>query len=243
MYVAYRVEEASSPDAAQSQPLILDTKDIYNLNALTPSSAEQRDYVRTEVLGFCEVGMVPFGLIPSTTTPASTVYRSPIENNNDNFYDDDNDDKNDNVNSKRMIPRNLRSLNMERPVLTNLAVKKEARSSGVGSKLLDACERTAAVEWRKAEMVLEVEDENAAARKWYQKRGYRVLFSDPTSKRYDVNGLFLKKRGCTRQILRKSLSFRAPQIISPSDEAKTPLLGSFEGVFRRLRENVLQATG
>ena len=229
MFVAYRVDEASSTDY-QSRPLILNMKEVYNLNANIMSN--EKDYVRGEVLGFCEVSTVPFGLAPST-------FNSALDDD-DNFFDYD--QQNDNMNSKRMLPKRMRYSETERPVLTNLSVKLEARRSGVGSKLLDACER-AARSWGKTEIVLEVEEENVAARKWYQKRGYRVLFSDPTSKRYDVNGLVLKKVRCTRQILRKSLAFRHPQSqLSRQDDTTRNTFDNFGlGVLRRLRDNVLQS--
>ena len=266
MFVAYRVEEAS-PNAALSQPLILNLRNVHNLASLDTatisslsSSGEQIDLVRGEILGFCEVSMIPFGLVPAISVSSSSVsnspmaYTSPLDNNNNNIFDngDENDDDNDTINSKRMIPRQMRNVNVARPVLTNLSVKKNARVSGVGSKLLEACERTARAEWGKSEMVLEVENDNVAAQKWYQKRGYRVLFSDPSSQRYDVNGFFLKKVGCTRQILRKPLNtFRAPQLVSTTSNNndtnnnninKSPLLDTFGGVLRRLRENVLQTS-
>lgn len=220
MFVAYKVEEAP-PDAAQSKPLILKVRDVNNLNEI--ATGETTDFVRGEVLGFCEVSMVPFGLAPVTMPPLP----------NGHIYDTAGGDK---LNSRRLVPKRMRNTDIPRPVLTNLSVKVEARASGVGSKLLQACERTASVELGRSELCLEVEDDNVAARIWYQKRGYRVLFSDPTSRRYDVSGLFLKKVGCTRQILRKSLNSFSPPEVSGSS------LNSFGGLnkaFKRLRENML----
>lgn len=221
MFVAYRVEEAA-PNAAQSQPLILNLRDVNNLNVL---AAAATDYVRGEILGFCEVSMVQFGLVPSDVPPLPSGY----------IYDDAGDD---NLNSKRLVPKRMRIADVPRPVLTNLSVKVDARSSGVGSKLLNACERIASGEWAKSEIVLEVEDDNVDAREWYQKRGYRVLFSDPTSRRYDVSGLFLRKVGCTRQILRKSFGFRRSAPVVSEEQS----FGGLNNVFRRLRDNVLQSS-
>lgn len=225
MFVAYRVEEASK-NAAQSYPLILNVRGVNNFNAM--ATGETKDFVRGEVLGFCEVSMVPFGLAPATMPPLP----------NGHFYDDAGDD---NLNSKRLVPKQMRNADVPRPVLTNLSVKVEARTSGVGSKLLQACERTALAELGRAELCLEVEEDNDVARTWYQKRGYRVLFSDPTSRRYDVSGLFLKKVGCTRQILRKSLnSFSAP-VVPESSKSSLDSFGGLNKAFKRLRENVLQS--
>ena len=98
-----------------------------------------------------------------------------------------------------------------RPVLTNLAVSRKARALGIGSKLLDRCERHVARNWKMNEIVLEVEDYNTRALKFYTKRGYEILYSDPASRRFDVGGLMLRKVRCTRQILRKTLTWQLAQ--------------------------------
>ncbi len=113
-----------------------------------------------------------------------------------------------------------RNLNTDqvRPVLTNLAVSRRARVLGIGSKLLDRCERHVAGNWEMNEIVLEVEDYNTRALNFYMKRGYEVLYSDPASRRFDVGGLVLRKVRCTRQILRKSLTWQRAQ---PAGEEST----------------------
>ena len=93
-----------------------------------------------------------------------------------------------------------------RPVLTNLAVAKHARKGGVGSKLVDCCEDHIRNVWKMNEIVLEVEDYNESALKFYTKRGFKVLYSDPASRRYDLSGLFPEKVRCRRDILRKVYS-------------------------------------
>jgi ribosomal protein S18 acetylase RimI-like enzyme len=98
-----------------------------------------------------------------------------------------------------------------RPVLTNLAVSSKARKSGIGSQLLEECERHIVRVWNLNEVVLEVEDYNKNALEFYGKRGYQVVFSDPASRRYDVNGLVLRKIRCTREIMRKNLTAQQPQ--------------------------------
>ena len=137
----------------------------------------------------------------------------------------------------------------DRPVLTNLSVAINARKSGVGSKLVDACEKTVSREWGKSEIVLEVEEDNVTASSWYQKRGYRVLFSDSISKRYDVGGLVVKKVPCTRQVLRKPLNNRSTTqratvaSINDSETSMTSPFNSFGSVgdaLKRLRENMQQ---
>ena len=98
-----------------------------------------------------------------------------------------------------------------RPILTNLAVSRKARTLGIGSKLLDRCERHVARNWNMNEIVLEVEDYNTQALNFYVKRGYEVLYADPASRRFDVGGLVLRKVRCTRQILRKNLAWQRAQ--------------------------------
>jgi ribosomal protein S18 acetylase RimI-like enzyme len=96
-----------------------------------------------------------------------------------------------------------------RAVLTNLSVKAEARGMGVGSKLMQCCERAVRDVWNMDEIVLEVEDDNPVAEAFYRKRGYRVVFEDPTSRRYDTSGLFLRQVRCKRKIMRKVLNGNA----------------------------------
>jgi len=99
-----------------------------------------------------------------------------------------------------------------RPILTNLAVSRRARTLGIGSKLLDRCERHVAGTWKMNEIVLEVEDYNTQALDFYTKRGYEIMYSDPASRRFDVSGLVLRKIRCTRQILRKDLTWQIAQM-------------------------------
>ena len=62
------------------------------------------------------------------------------------------------------------------------------------------------------EIVLEVEDYNTQALDFYTKRGYEIMYSDPASRRFDVSGLVLRKIRCTRQILRKDLTWQIAQM-------------------------------
>jgi ribosomal protein S18 acetylase RimI-like enzyme len=126
-----------------------------------------------------------------------------------------------------------------RAVLTNLAVSPIARKSGIGSKLLKACEDHVVRKWDMKEIVLEVEDYNGNALEFYSKRGYQIMFSDPASRRFDVGGLFLRKVRCTREILRKPLVLQ-----SAGQRAKEGEVGggvqrnrSYD-LFQRFRETV-----
>ena len=125
----------------------------------------------------------------------------------------------------------VNEMESDRPVLTNLAVSKTARELGIGSKLLDECERHVAYNWKFNEIILEVDDYNAPALDFYGKRGYDIIFSDPASRRYDVSGFFLKKVRCTRRIMRKVLALKIPQ--SESEEIKV-----FDFFFTKLMPKV-----
>ena len=94
-----------------------------------------------------------------------------------------------------------------RPFLSNLSVREDARKSGVGSALVDACE-AAILQWPRKyrEIVLQVEDKNTLARKFYEKRGYTALFADPACRRFDTNGLILRRVPTTKVTMRKKLS-------------------------------------
>ena len=244
MFVAYRVEEATA-DTALSKPLILNSREVYNLQSLPGATDQSKDYVRSDVLGFCEVTIVPFGIgAPVTINPRKSVLVPALVDSNGNFYDDDMPN-----NSPVTPPSPTRTNIADRPVLTNLSVAINARKSGVGSKLVDACEKTVSREWGKSEIVLEVEEDNVTASSWYQKRGYRVLFSDSISKRYDVGGLVVKKVPCTRQVLRKPLNNRSTTqratvaSINDSETSMTSPFDSFGSVgdaLKRLRENMQQ---
>lgn len=240
MFVAYKVEEASF-NAALSKPLILDLRGVFNLKSLAGAfDQNNNDYVRTDVLGFCEVTMVPFGLGAARPSNPQSLVATSLTDSNGNYYIEGD-------NSPNGIPpaseAPARTNYANRPVLTNLSVDMKARKSGVGSKLVEACERAVSREWGKQEIVLEVEDENALALSWYQKRGYRALFSDESSKRYDVSGLVVKKVRCTRRVMRKSLNSIMPSSTDSNSgsAAKSPF-DSFGGALKRLRENMMQAT-
>jgi ribosomal protein S18 acetylase RimI-like enzyme len=93
-----------------------------------------------------------------------------------------------------------------RPYLSNLSVVEYARQSGVGSKLLDACEK-AVLNWNAtySEIVLQVEEDNTSAIKFYKRRGWEFVFADPTCRRYDTSGLFLKETRITKYAMLKRL--------------------------------------
>ena len=96
-----------------------------------------------------------------------------------------------------------------RPYLSNLSVIESARQSGIGSRLVDACEE-AVLDWdaKHTEIALQVEEDNKSAIQFYKKRGYEYVFSDPTCKRYDTSGFFLKENKVTKFAMIKRLENR-----------------------------------
>jgi ribosomal protein S18 acetylase RimI-like enzyme len=91
-----------------------------------------------------------------------------------------------------------------RPVVSHLVVAERARTSGIGSRLLEACEKHILEFWRMDELTVEVIDEDVAsdvdaeqrgALSFFLKRDFDIIFSDFT---YDSNN-----RGINRRVLRK----------------------------------------
>jgi ribosomal protein S18 acetylase RimI-like enzyme len=209
MLVARRVIPMDSPEVAQSTPLILDWNQIYNMEERIPKNKKTptMDYVRGEILGFCEVTQRAYGL--------------------------GDDDK-----PRRMQSARQFSASSVRPILTNLSVKDEARKSGIGSQLVEACEATVA-QWETSngnvptEIILEVESDNEKALAFYKKRGYEEVFTDPACRRYTTSGFFLSKERCSKICMRKELSASG----SSSSEQKAPAM-DLSKMLQSIRENV-----
>jgi len=102
--------------------------------------------------------------------------------------------------------RSKSSSDRPRPYLSNLSVVEDARQSGVGSKLLDACEESVR-EWNAGhtEIVLQVEEDNLTAIGFYKRRGWEYVFADPTCRRYDTSGFFLRESRITKYTMIKRL--------------------------------------
>lgn len=96
-----------------------------------------------------------------------------------------------------------------RPYLSNLSVVPNARQSGVGGALLNACE-DAVRNWNAnhTEIVLQVEEDNQIAIQFYRRRGWEIVFADPTCRRYDTSGFFLKESRITKYAMIKRLEQR-----------------------------------
>lgn len=93
------------------------------------------------------------------------------------------------------------------PYLANLSVSRFARQSGVGSKLLDASEEIVR-EWKAGykTMVLQVEQDNIDAIQFYKKRGWKFVYADPTCRRFDTSGFFLKESRVTKYAMVRDIS-------------------------------------
>jgi ribosomal protein S18 acetylase RimI-like enzyme len=115
-----------------------------------------------------------------------------------------------------------------RPVLRNLMVAEHARNSGIGTRLLEACERHVQTHWQMKELVVEVDDLQSdstnqgeeqdqqlvcedtplrsSAVEFFRRKGYDVVLSDPESTRYDeVTGQITGQIQCRRDVMRKVL--------------------------------------
>jgi ribosomal protein S18 acetylase RimI-like enzyme len=138
---------------------------LLDLSKVNNLATQRGDFVRGDVLGFVEVTQRSYGLGGEQLG-----------------LDDE---------SRAQLRTN--SHYSTRPVLTNLSVDYEARGSGVGGRLLEKCEQQVQRKWFMNEIILEVEDDNINALNFYTKRGYKELFEDPASRRYDTNGLILRQ--------------------------------------------------
>jgi len=160
----------------------ISSNEIFNIKSLKGAS----NFRRGEIIGFVDITEKNIGIAESMENDVS-------ESNEEN------------TTSQRKM----------RPVLTNLAVKKEARKSGVGSRLVDTCEK-AVLAWdppmasrEHSKMILQVEESNSNAQTFYEKRGYKVLFKDPSCRRLDSSGLLLKKVPTTKICYIKDLKSRS----------------------------------
>jgi len=198
MFLAYEVKRVTGMTAVLSQPLLLDDEllKVCNRERIRDEEDDDDYYVRGDLLGFVEITQRPYGLGNTLESSSSSEI---VATEYDTLSGSIND-----------IPM--------RPVLTNLAVLRGARRYGIGSKLVDACEKHVCKRWNMNEIVLEVEDYNTKGVEFYRRRGFEILFSDPASRRYDINSSFwLKKVRCRREIMRKVYKNRQLSLIESAD--------------------------
>jgi len=212
MFVARQVVPASD-SSYKTQPLLLDLSEVHNFSG--EEKQQNQDFVRGPVLGFVEVTQRHFGI-------------GKIEEDSD---DEREDEFAQNIFSNKSFKKAVSP--EKRPILTNLSVRSTVRRSGVGSKLVEACEQAVLREWKKSEIILEVEDDNKLAQEFYKNRGYKLLFEDPSSRRYDLSGLWLKEVRCKHQVYRKAI------------KGGIPIIDNFIGgneLLRQLRENLFETS-
>lgn len=250
MFLAYEVRKTEGMAEVLSQPLLMDEEleGAYNLNANTNANANANNnnndgitdessencYVRGDLLGFVEVTQRPYGLGGAAAIEASLLEGNSLDDAVDDNLDINNNNNNNIDNFIDMNNSNSggQSSQSMRPVLTNLAVLKESRKYGIGSKLLDACEEHVLSIWKMNEIVLEVEDYNDSGLEFYQRRGYEVLFSDPASRRYDIKGFWLNKVRCRRDIMRKSIQDKPnPNSLMKSADNFLSMIRDSVGIF------------
>jgi len=182
---------------------------VYNSNLLQESP---EGYALGDILGFVDVTEKNFGL-PNEVTNGNgngndnESNRSSTASTSTSDTDTDGSDDSDKGEEAFIRRKSRTSL---RPILTNLSVTPKARCSGVGSALVNACESVVMepLEWSRnySDLVLEVEEENIGAQKFYERREYKALFSDPTSRRYDASGFILNNVRTTKICYRKDLT-------------------------------------
>ncbi|CAM9363437.1 unnamed protein product [Discosporangium mesarthrocarpum] len=96
-----------------------------------------------------------------------------------------------------------------RPVVSNLAVKERARCCGIGSALMAAC-HDMVVTWGYREMVLQVEEDNVGAIRFYTRLGFHKLFVDRAARRYDTSGFLLQNVRTSKITMVKMLYSEIP---------------------------------
>ncbi len=187
LIVARRVYSIDAATNLNSNAKLIEDSDnqIFNADQL-PSGEDESKLVAGEMIGYCEIMEKKFGL------------GGNFEGNQVS-EDEVNEDENEEEEEKEVEEK-------LRPYLGNLSVVKYARRSGVGSKLMDEGEQVVR-EWDAGhtEIVLQVEEDNPSAIKFYKRRGWEFVFADPTCRRYDTSGFFLKESRVTKYAMIKRL--------------------------------------
>jgi len=193
MFIARAVVPKSS--TTREGEKFVDKSSIFNSECLSSSFENSGDqYVPSELIGFCEINARRFPLLSTKLN----MYYDDVENKI--VYTTNSLSQKRNKDVALGLPF--------RPILSNLAVKKTARGSGVGSQLLSACEDIILLDWdipNRMELILQVEEDNPNAVEFYKKRGYQVMYSDPATRRFDVSGIFLRRVRSTKICMRKAL--------------------------------------
>lgn len=93
-----------------------------------------------------------------------------------------------------------------RPVIENLAVKREFRRNGIALALLNAIEADVKT-WIPIhdEVFAQVKEGNIPALEFFKKQGFTALFVDPTCTQIELDGIFMKETTVSKVMTRKIL--------------------------------------
>jgi GNAT superfamily N-acetyltransferase len=129
-----------------------------------------------------------------------------------------------------------------RPVVNHLVVAERARTSGIGSRLLQACEKHILEFWRMDELTVEVYEndggdvDKGGALSFFLNRDFDVIFSDYT---YDSSN-----HGTNRRVLRKFFGPMAYSLKQKQEQQKREQLRmQTSGATSRNRQSPLRNTG
>ena len=163
-------------------------------------------YVTGEIIGYVEVMEKQFGLGGNFNNEKP----KPI------------------INNRKKKKKKKQSGEKPRPYLGNLSVVSYARKSGIGSKLVETCEKVV-LSWNRGhtEIVLQVEDDNKSAIQFYKRRGYEFVYADPTCRRFDTSGFILKETRVTKYAMLK----RLPVANQSKDEEASDIGQKLKGFF------------
>ncbi|KAL7501611.1 hypothetical protein ACHAWT_010627 [Skeletonema menzelii] len=198
LIVARRVYSVDASSTMNEKVISDNCDQIFNADYL-PTGGEESKLVAGEIIGYCEMMEKKFGL------------GGKFEGKQPNYDDKDNNDQQEKEEEEKL-----------RPYLGNLSVVKYARRSGVGSKLMDEGEQIVR-EWDAGhtEIVLQVEEDNPSAIQFYKRRGWEFVFADPTCRRYDTSGFFLKESRITKYAMIKRLDQQKTNPNESSDSGES----------------------
>jgi ribosomal protein S18 acetylase RimI-like enzyme len=177
----------------QQRPLVLDTSLIRNIDR----QPRDIDYMYGDIIGFVEVTQRPYGLGEegymveryvltnlsvdriARQSGVGTALVNICEQTIYHEYCRDYNNKNNNHNNNGWKVTDSKNRDDPTKANTNLIVVPD--------------------------IVLEVEDDNYNAIDFYRKRNYIDVCIDPTSRRYDLSGLWLQQIRCKRLVMKKDL--------------------------------------
>ena len=226
MFLARQVVLAnqSSKRQKQKRPLVLDTSLIRNFDPLT--MAMDDDYMYGDIIGFVEVTQRPYGLgeegvmveryvltnlSVDLRARQSGIGSALVQVCEQTVYDEYCQEYNPNGSSPNGWNNNNNNGSTRPAAKNNLVVIPD--------------------------MVLEVEDDNVNAIDFYRKRDYVDVCVDPTSRRYDLSGLWLQQIRCKRLVMKKDLRTVSTSRAIVVNMENTMTLGL--QALQRFRDNLL----